>query len=331
MTFVLQKLGRKQFLSPAIETKAIQKLAEYMTVYNKEEPGPDDKPTCAVCFDMSGTGKTTTIVEASKNSNSIIAPISLIDDVLFRPLLKSCKTMGTKQNPSLGLQDLISYSNVEDYFEERFEIVLAQLFQSIIDKLINIDPEATFIEITIPKYNYPTKPGFDEKMDSSAEAYERLTEIVKGLKRLLVIHLDDCQEFFCGLTKTTEIVDGKLKVGEVMGYALQNFNQKVSSLKKCRHILWVFSGTRPNLDLKMKVASKFWEAYDVVDYLSDFDNETISHLLGKYFQLDDISEALKEKINHLCGPPKLLTWFIVSCQKFELESVFDLTNEWDRI
>lgn len=331
MTFVLQELGKKQFLSPAIETKAIQKLAEYMTVYNNEEPGPFDKPTCAVCFDMSGTGKTTTIVEASKNSKSIVAPISLIDDVLFKPLLKSCKTMGTKQTPPLDLQDLISYSNVEDYFEKRFEIVLAQLFQSIIDKLINIDPGATFIEITIPKYISPTKPGFDETMDSSAAAYERLTEIVKDLKRLLVIHLDDCQEFFCGLTKTAEIVDGRLKVGEVMGFALQNFNQKVSSLKKCRHILWVFSGTRPNLDLELKVASKFWEAYDVVDYLADFDNEIISHLLGKYFQLDDISEALKEKINHLCGPPKLLTWFIVSCQKFKLESVLDLTNEWDKI
>jgi ATP-dependent phosphoenolpyruvate carboxykinase len=59
MTFVRQQLGKKQFLSPAIETKAIQKLADYMNVYNKEEPGPDDKPTCAICFDMSGTGKTT--------------------------------------------------------------------------------------------------------------------------------------------------------------------------------------------------------------------------------------------------------------------------------
>ena len=172
---------------------------------------------------MSGTGKTTTIVEASKKSGSIRAPISLIDDVLFKPLLKSCKTMGTKQTPPLELQDLISYSIVEDNFERRFEIVLAQLFQSIIDKLINIDHTATFIEITIPKYISPTKPGFDEIMESSAAAYERLTKIVKGLKRLLVIHLDDCQEFFCGLTKTTEIVDGRLKVGEVMGFALQNF------------------------------------------------------------------------------------------------------------
>ena len=331
MTFVLQELGKKQFLSPAIETNAIQKLAEYMTVYNKEEPGPDDKPTCAICFDMSGTGKTTTIMEASKNSGSIRAPISLIDNVLFKPLLKSCKNMGEQHNPPLEPEDLISYSKVEDYFEKRFEIVLAQLFQSIIDKLGNIKLGDTSIEITIPKYISPTKPGFDETMDSSAAAYERLTEIVKGLERLLVIHLDDCQEFFCGLTKTTEIVDGRLKAGEVMGFALQNFNQKVSALKKCRHILWVFSGTRPNLDLELKVASKFWEAYDVVDYLFDFDNETISHLLGKYFQLDDISEALKEKINHLCGPPKLLTWFIVSCQKFNLESVDDLIEKWDTI
>ena len=61
MPFVLQELGNSQFLSPAIETKAITKLAEYMTLYNKKDPGPDDKPTCAICFDMSGTGKTTTI------------------------------------------------------------------------------------------------------------------------------------------------------------------------------------------------------------------------------------------------------------------------------
>ena len=107
MTFVLQELGKKQFLSPAIQTDAIQKLAQYMKIYTKEEPGPDDKPTCAVCFDMSGTGKTTTIVEASKNSGSIRAPISLIDDVLFKPLLDSCKNMGEKQNPPLELQDFI--------------------------------------------------------------------------------------------------------------------------------------------------------------------------------------------------------------------------------
>ena len=54
MTFVLKKLDEGQFLSPAIETEAIQKLAEYMTVYNKGKPGPSDKPTCAICFDMSG-------------------------------------------------------------------------------------------------------------------------------------------------------------------------------------------------------------------------------------------------------------------------------------
>ena len=59
MTFILQKLGKNQFLYPVIQTKAIQNLTDYMETYQKEEPGPDDKPTCAVCFDMSGTGKTT--------------------------------------------------------------------------------------------------------------------------------------------------------------------------------------------------------------------------------------------------------------------------------
>ena len=86
MTFVLQKLDEGQFLSPAIQTDAINKLTNYMTSYFKgSKRTADDKPTCAICFDMSGTGKTTTIMEASKNSGSIRAPISLIDDVLFAP------------------------------------------------------------------------------------------------------------------------------------------------------------------------------------------------------------------------------------------------------
>lgn len=257
--------------------------------------------------------------------------LSLIDNPLFRPFLDSCKTMGAKQDPPLKKEDFISLDKVEEYFVLRFKTVLAQLFQCIIEKLNHLDPAATVIEITIPKYISPTKTEFIEIMESSAEAYERLTHIVKDLKRLLVIHLDDCQEFFCELTKTPEIVDGKVRVGDIMGLALRLFSRKVAELGKSRHILWIFSGTRPNLNMEMTVASRFWEAYDVVNYLSDFDNETIFHLLGKYFQLDDISEALKEKINHLCGPPKLLTWFIVSSQKFKLESVLDLTNEWDKI
>jgi hypothetical protein len=61
-----------------------------MTGYKKEEPCLDDKPTFAIYYDMSGTGKTTTISEASKKSGSIRTPISLIDDVLFKPLLDSC-------------------------------------------------------------------------------------------------------------------------------------------------------------------------------------------------------------------------------------------------
>ena len=142
MTFVIQKLNEGQFLSPAIETDAIAKLANYMTSYCKGSKSTAfDKPTCAVCFDMSGTGKTTTIVEASKKSGSIIAPISLIDDVLFRPLLDSCKSMGTKQNPPLELQDSISYSKIENYFGKRYQTALVQLFEGIIEQLNSIKPD----------------------------------------------------------------------------------------------------------------------------------------------------------------------------------------------
>jgi len=332
MSFVLQELGKKQFLSPAIETNAIQKLSEYMTVYNKEEPGPDDKPTCAVCFDMSGTGKTTTIVEASKKSGSIRAPISLIDDVLFKPLLKSCKTMGRKQNPPLELQDLISYSNVEDYFEERFEIVLAQLFQSIIDKLINIDPGATVIEITIPDYISPTKTDFPFVKESLSDSYRKLLATIESLDRLLVIHLDDCQKFFCGLTETVKVDKQKsVKVDEIMGFALRLFSTQVSSLKKSRNILWVFSGTRPNLGLEMKVASTFWNPFDISKYLCDFNVDNVYNIIRSYFLVDGSLPLFKDKLEQLCGPPKLVSFFIQSSVEFSLESIEGLIGHWEEI
>jgi len=135
MTFIRKHLNTRQFLSPVIQTNAIQKLSEYMKIYFSTEQSPDEKPTCVNCFDMSGSGKTTTIMEAAKNSNSFRVPISLIDNQLFRSLLKSCKNMGETQDPFLYPEDYISYEKVERYFEKRFQTVLTQLFQCIVEKL----------------------------------------------------------------------------------------------------------------------------------------------------------------------------------------------------
>ena len=72
MTFILKQLGQDQFLTPAIPTTAIQQLSEMMTTHFSKDPSPDDKPTCVTCFDMFGSGKTTTIMEAAKNSSSFL-------------------------------------------------------------------------------------------------------------------------------------------------------------------------------------------------------------------------------------------------------------------
>lgn len=194
MTFILKQLGKDQFLSPAIPTTAIEKLSNYMTTHFSADPCLDDKPTCVICFDMSGSGKTTTIMEASKCSNSIRAPISLIDNEL---LLNSCKNMASIQNPPLGPEDFIFYNTVETYFEKRFQIVLAKLFKSIMEQLStlnssNIESGAN-INITIPKYISPTNVAFPDLDKSLSETYKELVGKIRELKHLLVIHFDDCQ------------------------------------------------------------------------------------------------------------------------------------------
>ena len=333
MTFVLQKLDEGQFLSPAIQTDAIIQLTNYMTRYFKgSKRTADDKPTCAVCFDMSGTGKTTTIVEASRMSGSIRAPISLIDDVLFKPLLDSCKNMGEKQDPPLELQDSISYSNIEKYFGKRFQTVLVQLFEGIIEQLNSIEPEATVIEITIPDYISPTKTDFPLVKESLSDSYKKLLATIESLDRLLVIHLDDCQKFFCGLTETAKVDKQKsVKVDEIMGFALRLFSTQVSSLKKSRNILWVFSGTRPNLGLEMKVASTFWNPFDISKYLCDFNIDNVYKIIQSYFLVDGSLALFKDKVEQLCGPPKLVSFFIQSSVEFSLESIEGLIGHWEEI
>lgn len=193
--FILKQLGEDQFLSPPIHTNAIEQLSQYMTTYYSCEPKPDDKPTCVTCFDMSGSGKTTTIMEASKNSNSIRVPINLINNVLFRPLFDSCKSMG---KTSMKTTDLIEYDTVVTYFKERFQIVLIQLFESIMEKLNLLDSSnitnGVIIQIEIPDYISPTSaelPTLGKKKLSNI--YHELVQKVRALKHLLVIHFDDCQ------------------------------------------------------------------------------------------------------------------------------------------
>jgi len=102
---------------------------------------------------------------------------------------------------------------------------------------------SNLIHVTLPDYISPTKPGFPDLDKSMSATYKELVQKIQKLNHLLVIHLDDCQEFFCGLTKNLELRDdGKVKVGEIMGLALRLFSREVCGLGKCKEILWVFSG-----------------------------------------------------------------------------------------
>ena len=131
--FVIQSLDDGQFLSPAIQTMAISKLTHYMEVwFFGAKRSICDKPTCVMCFDMPGTGKTTTIMEAWQNSKSIFCHISLICNPLFTELFSSCQKFGEKQDHPFGWEDSVSYEAVEKYMVERFDTVLRQPFQRII-------------------------------------------------------------------------------------------------------------------------------------------------------------------------------------------------------
>lgn len=129
-----------------------------------------------------------------------------------------------------------------------------------------------------------------------------------------------------------------MRVEEIMGFALRLFSRQVSYLKKSTNILWVFSGTRPNLGYEMKVASHFWTPFDVSKYLCDFNIDNVSQIIQSYFSVDDSLSRLKDKFEQLCGPPKLVSFFIQSShdlrnnQKLVLNRLMNLLiigNKWN--
>ena len=65
MHFVKQEiLPTETTISPALQTASITSLIRYLTLRftNTGYMKPDDKPQAVVCFDTSGSGKTTTVL-----------------------------------------------------------------------------------------------------------------------------------------------------------------------------------------------------------------------------------------------------------------------------
>ncbi|KAI3656314.1 hypothetical protein MP638_003113 [Amoeboaphelidium occidentale] len=255
----------------------------------------------------------------------------------FYDLCRSCRKFGDRFDPPLTADDLVSYETAEKYLTERFDVVLSQLFQSIIGQLSDLDKsdpgDGAMIKVSIPKYISPTASSEDMNapVPSFVDAYQKMRATVGNLGRLLVIHLDDCQEFFCGLTKTPKLSVDTIKVGNLMCYALRLFSCRVSSLDTCREILWVFSGMRPNLYIEMKVASRFGEPYDVTFTLKDYTRDDVATVLSSYFRFGQVDEVLGEKFKNLCGHPKILYWFIFVSQRYHFESVADFIALWDKV
>jgi hypothetical protein len=132
-----------------------------------------DKPTCAICFAAAGTGKTITVMEASSLTESVYCRISLLNNALFRHLLNTCKNMGEEETPPLAPEDRISFDKVEPYFEQRFQIFLAQLCESIMEQLTNLDPQVRLIDV--PDHLSPEITL--DKVESVLPTYRRLTSM----------------------------------------------------------------------------------------------------------------------------------------------------------
>jgi hypothetical protein len=81
----------------------------------------------------------------------------------------------------------------------------------------------------------------------------------------------------------------------------------------------------------MKVASTFWNPFDISKYLCDFNIDNVYQIIQSYFLVDGSLALFKDKVEQLCGPPKLVSFFIQSSVEFSLESIEGLIGHWEEI
>jgi hypothetical protein len=115
-----------------------------------------------------------------------------------------------------------------------------------------------------------------------------------------------------------------------------------------KNVVWVFSGkaldkdsrnvsftsaivgTRPNMLTEITVTSGI-EPIDISSKMSDFKLEHIFEVLSSYFAFSEPTQQVSQLCHRLCGPPKLVYFFLKAAAEVPLDSQQALIAQWEAI
>ncbi|KAI8892734.1 hypothetical protein BC833DRAFT_610787 [Globomyces pollinis-pini] len=316
-------LSTETTLSPSLETPAFHSLVEYLNLrFTGTGMTVDDKPQVVVCFDASGSGKTTTVREATRKVGANRVIISSNLGPVLAGVLSSCYNRNQFEIDNNGY---ISASAVEEKFEMKFNFALENMLCRITSIIQQHNSDVPF-ETIVDKGRYPT-PDSNETDNLQHTSTDRFEDLCSALdKKNLVIHVDDCQLFFKGVTLSTKCTDTIIPAGEIMSLALRCFSKCIAPFTNKRNIVWVFSGTRPNLLTEITLTSGL-DTFDISKYITDFKSEDIQKIFNNYYDLSQLTLPFER----LSGPPKLVYFFLKAASNYSLLSSDDLLEKWTQI
>ncbi|KAI8925854.1 hypothetical protein BC831DRAFT_512209 [Entophlyctis helioformis] len=320
--------GREQFIKPSVITPAITSLSDTLCRLFRGLKA-SMKPVVVTCFDTSGSGKTTTAMEAARLQSACVVTLSPNTSLLLSQVLSSCE-----RYPFEAVGGIVNGNTVQRVFRAKFDSMLTTMFHDIEALLTSnasncIDEAATGID-----YVSPNASQQDVRLPKQTpqSAFNGMLEALGDRK--LVIHVDDCQLFFKGAIPSPNGIRAVLAKDDVMVLALRSFTNCITPYANRKNLAWVFSGCRPTLVTEITQTAGLL-TIDITDMMADFQHDEIREILGNYFSLEAATtqeaERLSKLYERLAGPPKIVQFFLMASSECRLACVQDLIDQWDII
>lgn len=222
-------------------------------------------------------------------------------------------------------EGLIQRKEVERVFEEKFDSALNEMFIQIKAIIVVNEAVPAFVDnIDQGKYTSPNSiaENINETKQSCSSSFTALLETLGEGK--LIIHVDDVQLFFKGVTQSNFHTGDEILFSETMGLALRVFSDCITPFSAKPNLIWVFSGTRPTLITQITLTSGL-NTVDISSTMQDFNVNQIQTMLCNYYNTQNVAgkdmDVLVELCSRLIGPPKNTYFFLKAAISFNPTSI----------
>lgn len=283
-------------------------------------------------MNSSGTGKTTTVIDAAFACNCLHLHIDLRQFGDIVRISGMCSSFFVHPNSS----EYLARHDVIEGFTRLYRDELAHLFSACLVAIKSGGlPSRTVRPLRI------SNPNAD--IDEATIAWTALVGSIEPGERV-VFHFDECQAVFGNSEKVEYPQNGDLSLGhatdefsktEAPRLALASLmNALEPFISITRKFAWVFTGRRANLAAFLNVPAKL-SCYDVGGNMEDFSAADVYEVFDKYTGIgipyDHQEDDVKRFFQRLVGPPRVIECFLNSLVALRISDLTTMVSRREDI